>query len=103
MSPQEVIAVLDKVQAMTIDMLEFARQEDWVELAKLEGQRQDALINALADSEVEKNELIADKIQQILKIDSEMQELVVKARDEIRDEIIKLNKDKTAVQAYESK
>ena len=103
MSPDEVNGTLEQALEITRSMLSFAQEENWVELAKLEAARQALLNNALNPEAFDKSEEIDNKIQEILKVDSEMQALVVKARDETRDEIIKLNKDKGAIQAYESK
>ena len=103
MSPDEVNEILEKTLEITRSMLSFAQEENWVELAKLEATRQDLLQNTLNSDSVNKTEEMAAKINEILEVDKEMQSLVVKARDEIRDEIIQLNKDKGAVKAYESK
>ena len=103
MSPDEVNGILEKTLEITRSMLSFAKEENWVELAKLEATRQDLLQNKLNSDSVDKTEEMAAKINELLEVDKEMQSLVVKARDETRDEIIQLNKDKGAIKAYESK
>ena len=103
MTPAEVNVILDKALDMTNQMLIFAREENWVEVAKLEGERQKSLMDGLANADIEKSAEIGKKVQQIVEVDREMQELLVKARDDIRDEIIQLNKDKGAVKAYQEK
>ena len=103
MTPAEVNVILDKALEMTRQMLSYAREENWVEVAKLEGERQKSLMEGLANTDVEKSEMVSQKVQQIMDVDREMQELVVRARDGIRDELIQLNKDKNAAKAYDAK
>ena len=103
MSSDELNGFLEKALEMTRSMLLYAQEENWVELAKLEGERQELFQSLPNTQSIQKNKEFEEKIQQILVIDREMQALVVKARDEVRDEIIQLNKDKSAVKAYEAK
>jgi len=103
MTPAEVNVILDKALEMTRQMLLFAREENWVEVAKLEGERQKALMDGISNVTIEKSEAISKKIQMIVEVDREMQELVTSARDDIRDELIQLNKDKNAAKAYGAK
>jgi len=103
MTPAEVNVILDKALVMTRQMLLFAREENWVEVAKLEGERQKALMDGISSGTIEKSETISKKIQMIVEVDREMQELVTRARDDIRDELIQLNKDKNAAKAYGAK
>lgn len=102
MSPDEITVILDQVLEMTERMLTFAQDENWVELAKLEGVRQQALLDSLSGADIHNSEVLSAKIQQILELDSKMQAIVVQARDSLRDEIIELNKSKAAVKAYHS-
>jgi len=103
MTPSEVNVILDKALEMTRQMLSFARQENWVEVAKLEGERQKSLLDGISNATVKKSEEITKKVKMIVDVDSEMQELVAKARDGIREELIQLNKDKNAAKAYGAK
>jgi len=103
MTPSEVNVILDKALEMTRQMLSFARQENWVEVAKLEGERQKSLLDMPSNATVKKSEEITKKVKMIVDVDSEMQELVAKARDGIREELIQLNKDKNAAKAYGAK
>ncbi len=103
MTPAEVNVILDKALEMTRQMLAFAREENWVEVAKLEGERQKSLVDSLSNVDIEQSEEIGKKIRQIIQVDQEMQQLVTAARDDLRDQIIQLNKDKGAIKAYESK
>jgi len=103
MTPAEVNVILDKALEMTSQMLAFAREENWVEVAKLEGERQKSLMASLSNTDIEKTEEIGKKVQQIIEVDKEMQQLVTAARDDLRDQIIQLNKDKGAIKAYNSK
>lgn len=103
MTPDEVIVILDNALEMTNKMLAFAREENWVEVAKLEGERQESLMDSLSNADFEKSEEIGKKVQQIIAVDQEMQQLVTAARDDLRDQIIQLNKDKGAIKAYESR
>jgi hypothetical protein len=103
MTPAEVNVILDKALEMTRQMLAFAREENWVEVARLEGERQQSLMDSLSNADIEKSEEIGKKVQQIIQVDQEMQQLVTAARDDLRDQIIQLNKDKGAIKAYESR
>ena len=95
---------LDQAIDMTRQMLAFAQNEEWEKLTKLEVERQNIIKKNISDDHsVDKESEIGLKIQQILEIDHEVQSLVVKAHNQVRDEIIQLNKDKGAVKAYESK
>ena len=95
---------LDQAIDMTRQMLALAKNEEWEKLTELELERQKIIRENISDDHsVNKESEIGLKIQQILEIDQEVQSLVVKAHDEVRDEIIQLNKDKGAVKAYESK
>ena len=103
MTPSQVNVILEKALELTLQMLAYAREENWVEVAKLEGERQKDLMDGLSGVDIEKSDEIGKKVQQIIDVDREMQELLVKARDDIRDELIRLNKDREAVKAYNSK
>jgi isopentenyl phosphate kinase len=100
MSPEELSEILERVLGLTNQMLEFAREENWLELAKLEAKRQNQLMSSFENAGADVSGSLAPKIQQILEIDHEMQSLVIKARNEIRDELIRLNKEKDAAKAY---
>jgi hypothetical protein len=103
MTQDEVFAVLDQVMAMTDQMRLLARQENWVEVARTEGDRQKLLMECLENIEIRQSTEIANRIQQILEVDREMQGLVIEARNAIRDELIQLNKEKDAARAYGAK
>lgn len=103
MSPEELNAILDRVLELTTQMKEFASQENWVEVAKLEAERQNQLMSGFENLDPDIASSLAPRIQQILEIDGEMQSLVVAARNQLRDELIQLNKEKDAAKAYGSK
>ncbi|NNJ92432.1 MAG: flagellar protein FliT [Gammaproteobacteria bacterium] len=103
MTPAEVNVILNEALEITRQMLAFAREENWAEVARLEGERQQSLMDGLSNADIEKSEEIGKKVQQIIQVDQEMQQLVTAARDDLRDQIIQLNKDKGAIKAYESR
>ena len=103
MPPDEVNSILNKVLEMTHQMLSLAKQENWVEVAKLEGERKKILIENLSDSSIDKSGKIRDITRQVIEIDQELQSLLITARNEIRDELVEINKIKSQAKAYESK
>ena len=103
MPPDEVNSILNKVLEMTHQMLSLAKQENWVEVAKLEGERKKILIENLSDSSIDKSGKIRDITRQVIEIDQELQSLRSTALKEIRDERGESNKIKSQAKAYESK
>jgi len=103
MNASEVNLILKQVLKTTRDMLAYAREENWVEVAKLEAERQKFFVENLSGVGIEKAGETGRLIQEVITIDKETQELVMKARNEIREELIQLNKDKHAAKAYGAK
>lgn len=102
MNDLKVDQILDQVYELTQQMLAAANDEKWVDVAQFEAQRQQLLMESLANADVDKSK-VGEKIRQILEIDREMQAKVIKARNTIRDELIDLNKGKDSIKAYQSK
>ena len=95
---------LDQAVQISEKMLNLAHEGEWEKVIELEAQRQKIILDNIKDDHsIDRSSDVGRKIQEILDFDKEMQQLAIKARDETRDEIIQLNKDKSAVEAYESK
>ncbi len=90
---------------VTTKMLKHAKESDWDALESLENQRKLIIHSAKFQSgesvdKFSQNGLI---IQQVLKMDEEIQRLASLARDKARDELITLNRNKNKAKAYQFK
>lgn len=103
MNPAQVANILDSALQLSRNMLDAAREENWLEVAQLEAERQKLLMDSLAGESPEKTPLISEKVNQFLVVDQELQQLLVQARNQIRDELIELNKVRDAARAYTGK
>jgi hypothetical protein len=93
---------LNRAFVMTQQMLALAKSGDWEQVIGLEADRQKIIMdNVTGEKSIDRASEIGRMIQNILKLDAEIQSLAVQARDETRDELITLNRSKSKVQAYQ--
>ena len=96
-------AVIEKIAEITDRMLVASKKHDWLSVAKMEAERQQTINDNLADiDKYEKNEELSNLIKKIISIDKKAQDLVKQARDHARDELIQLNKERSAAKAYQA-
>jgi hypothetical protein len=93
---------MNQAFVMTQQMLDLAKSGDWEQVIGLEADRQKIIMdNVKGEKTIDRASDIGLMIQNILDLDSEIQTLVVQARDATRDELIGLNRSKSKVQAYQ--
>ena len=98
------LASLAQAQVMTRQMLDLAKQDNWDEVIEVEAKRQQAIQKSLDESTpVDPSSPVGQQIQEILKIDQEIQALATEAKNSIRDELVEINKIRNQAKAYQGK
>ena len=100
---QTIEQTLDGAMSMTRQMLSSAKQGEWQKVADLQAQRQKSLTSTLqASANIDSQSSNGVRIQKLIELDQEVQLLVKSARDSVRDELLQINKVRTAAKAYSS-
>lgn len=81
-------------------MLASAKLGEWQKVADLESQRQKSLPPNLQQAQIAAGSSDGLRIQEIIKLDREIQQLLQQARESVREDLLQLNKVRTAAKAY---
>ncbi len=93
---------MDQALVMTEQMLDFAKKGQWDEIINLEAGRQKIIMaNVSTQRKVDRQTQLGEIIQKILKLDGEIQALVLKERNAVKDDLIEFNQAKSKAKAYQ--
>jgi len=88
------------VRELTARMLAAARAEDWVQVARLEAERQVQLSEWVAARGTDTGVDVATEFQELLAEDRELLQLTVSAREELGHQLAELSQGRKARAAY---
>jgi len=102
MNSKDINFKIERALVLTAEMIDLARQEEWDKVSSLDVERKKVISELFPIESDEHSESIQNELQQLIALNTQLEELSILARKESQTQINNLTQKRKASSAYQS-